>query len=511
MHNKEQLTGKWLELATLGYLGIPCILFFLGWLQPILALALSAGTLAGIVLAWREYSSTSIASESASPSSTGPRPLGWKTVAFAACVALAWCHLSGAGGYGQQKTDWKKHNRVLKDLIDHSWPVEYSGQPITDTAAGPGYLSYAIGYYLPAALVGKAAGWAWANHALFAWTVLGATLCLLWFAHHTSMRIVAVLAFPLLSGLDCIGEGLVHGTWFAAGSEHKEWWALFAQYPSNMTCLFWVPQHGLAGWLLAGVLLHRSLSAPAAAVQVFALSLTALWSPFVFLGGVPLVVVGCLAARGRHLFKPVLLVSAALITAAVGLYSLGHHGIPHHLVWHEPPVMFKRAYLSTTTYSLPLLWSLFGLLEFGLLAVLMMCLLRSWRRRDAWLFWCTVLILLVLPCYRLGEFSDLTMRSCLPALFLLWVFVLRAIRAAAWDQLFARRRFGRSLRTALAVLVIVGAAWPALDLYHAWKRYEHDVPRNPGTLLDFPEKFRIQYIVHKQTPFDLIRKSPAAK
>ena len=41
-------------------------------------------------------------------------------------------------------------------------------------------LTYYVAYYLPAALVGKIAGWTAANVVLFAWSATGAALAFLW-------------------------------------------------------------------------------------------------------------------------------------------------------------------------------------------------------------------------------------------------------------------------------------------------------------------------------------------
>ena len=63
----------------------------------------------------------------------------------------------GAGGFGVGTYDWaNKHNLIFADLVRFSWPVVYHGE---GTPSSGLMLVYYVGYYLPAALVGKVMGW----------------------------------------------------------------------------------------------------------------------------------------------------------------------------------------------------------------------------------------------------------------------------------------------------------------------------------------------------------------
>ena len=57
--------------------------------------------------------------------------------------------ISGAGGVGYQDSDWKKHNALMKDLQERSWPIVYTRDGV------PLPLVYNIAYYMPAALAGR--------------------------------------------------------------------------------------------------------------------------------------------------------------------------------------------------------------------------------------------------------------------------------------------------------------------------------------------------------------------
>ena len=67
-------------------------------------------------------------------------------------------------------------------------------------------LTYYVAYYLPAALVGKIAGWTAANVVLFTWSAAGAALAFLWLVVLSEAPVWRCLAiFVLFSGLDLVG------------------------------------------------------------------------------------------------------------------------------------------------------------------------------------------------------------------------------------------------------------------------------------------------------------------
>ena len=99
----------------------------------------------------------------------------WRHVIILLLTSTTWLSLSGAGGIGYQRGDWMKHESVLKDLIEHTWPVIY------DFYQTPVPLVYYLAFYLPAALAGKIGGWSMGQAAIFLWAFLGVNLAMLWF------------------------------------------------------------------------------------------------------------------------------------------------------------------------------------------------------------------------------------------------------------------------------------------------------------------------------------------
>ena len=151
--------------------------------------------------------------------------------------------------------DWHLRDAVLHDLVVGRWPLGYGPLQGQDTL-----LRAPLGYYLPAALIGKWGGLPRAHFAMAAWTALGATLFLLQVLSLTPARagpaLTAAAVVVLFSGFDIIGS-LFDVPHFIAHwdvTRHLEWWAASYQYSSMTTQLFWVPNHALGGWLTMGLL-----------------------------------------------------------------------------------------------------------------------------------------------------------------------------------------------------------------------------------------------------------------
>jgi hypothetical protein len=446
------------------YLAFPYAIFLAGWLKWYVAL-FGLGIL-GLAL-------FSCLRASSPPGETAPGQsasfrLKPRHIAAALLAALLLLAVSGVGGYGHQDNpDWLKHNAILADLVQQPWPVvyDYGGQPTP--------LVYYLGFYLPAAGVGKLVGWSWANQGLFIWGWLGLTLALLWFL--TLLRRTgpgAYLLFAVFSGLDVIGRSLVLGVApelvkpFVRAFTHIEHWAFGWQYSSQATLLFWVPNQAIAGWVATGLLVFTILnpSENSRKCQLFVVSLTALWSPFVTAGLIPFLLADFIVQGGglpqrikRYASVPNL--GGLVLLTAVGLfYASQQQGLPSALG--EPaglsigfiPNLMQRV----ESRALPLFVLLaFWLLEFGLYCLLIAAAnRRRWDAPTRGLFVAMVVSLLLFPLLRVGTFIDFLMRASIPALFILAIFL-------GWT-LF-NRSTALVVRIALIVLLLIGSVTPLVE------------------------------------------------
>lgn len=411
----------WLELISFIYLGFPLLLFALNWMRLPYAILLSLTLIGGI--GWEWYKSKQYYDQLTRDRVSRPNeePISWLQVLGIICLGILWgCH-SGAGGFAVTNVDWLKHFAVLKDLTLYDWPVVYQ----IPESAEPVPLLYYIGYYLPAALLGKLLGWKAACVTLLVYTIIGVVLSLLWFALAVGRRFVlAVCIFTFLGGLDFFGNRLASGRPLENGLyDFLPWWMgpRSWQYPVNWNLLVFVPHHMIGGWVATGLLVNSSLEKRSLSHVGLLIGLTLLWSPFVFIGLLPFGMFLILHSRFRGVFS----ITNILIASMLGIFLF-----PYFIAHRVPLIRFW----SVTNWRLS--WNqvaLFLLIEVGF--YLMFC--RELRKPSdpllkIWAVVCTLCLLLI-PLYHIGDWNDFNMRVSIPALYVLWIFVVRELMRKRWS------------------------------------------------------------------------------
>lgn len=456
----------WLELISYVYLGLPLLMFTVCWLKSWYAIALSTTLIGGI--AWEWYKSRKHyyqPTQRWGGSRPNVAPISWWQILAIALIGTLWACHSGAGGYARCNGDWIKHFAVLKDLTLYHWPVVYEipGKP------DPVPLVYYIAYYLPAAFVGKYLGWKAALFALQAYTAIGIVLGMLWFALAVGRRFVlTALILTFLGGLDFFGNRLVSGKPLEHGMyDILQWWLGFCswQYSANWSLLVFVPQHMIGAWVATGLLINCSLEKRSLSNVGLIIGLTLLWSPFVFVGLLPFGVFLIFQSRFRGAFSITNILFASLLGALLVPY-FASHSVPLVTGWkmRDWRVSWNRL-------------GLFLLFEVGFY----MIFCRELRRPSEAVLklWGTVCVglLLLIPFYQIGAWNDFCMRASIPALFVLWVFVMRELMRKRW-----------SVETRiLATLVLMGSFTGM-----------HEVAHQLGT---FPQPGpQLQYVNHVFTP-----------
>ena len=483
--------GGGLARVTLGYLGLPLLLFLLGWLKPIYGLPLAAMLFYLLFMLTREINGgecrqSAGSSHSGSPASrwippileTRDAEMTMKTLMVCGVVALLWTGLSGAGGMGLQNGDYLKHNAILKTLILFDWPAGLDDERM---------LVYTIGYYLPAAAVGKVFGWAAANLAQFAWTAAGVWLTLLWFTRLAGGRALFMAPlFVLLSGMDVILWQFFHPESLQWG-RHLEWatgrW--YFQFSSMSTLLFWTPQHALPGWLGAALFLQFRDSSAFQRGTGLLVACVFLWSVFAALG-VALLMLVWLSLRPRHLravFSPP---SAAVLTAAGGALL----------------ITVLASYLLSNDFNFPMefyaramteqgLWPRYGAFLLAEYALVGGCALLLLRRRGgdelAALLCALMAVLAGLHLYKVSGDPDLAMRTSIPLLFVFWCIVCSSLHGGALRRSAPGASIGASvgtlatvfagaLRSLIIAAVVLGAATPFMEIYRSVTHYRMSPP-----------------------------------
>src|SRR6202050_5096800 len=243
-----------LDRMAIVYLTLPLVIFLIGWYQVWVAVPLVACV---------AYSLRSLAA--AFPAAGMRLPVTPLQVCIAVAVGCGWTVFGGTDHLVFTNADWHLRDAVLHDLVAGRWPVGYG-----DLDGKESLLRAPIGYYLPAALLGKWAGLSAAHLTMALWTALGTSLFLLQVLSLTPPRagvaLMTVALIVLFSGLDVIGNLLNEPRFIISWDivRHLEWWAGSYQYSSMTTQLFWVPNHALGGWLMIGMLCRDDRGTPLA-------------------------------------------------------------------------------------------------------------------------------------------------------------------------------------------------------------------------------------------------------
>ncbi|WP_157838770.1 hypothetical protein [Achromobacter sp. DH1f] len=421
------------ECAAFLYLFAPVVVFFatfVRWEIAALAVPLLLSSLVSII---RRTSFEM-------PAGQGKAAM-WYAVLSASCLVIG-----GAGGFAYIPSDWEKHFSILNLLLQNNWPPT-----ITSAAGDVEVLRYSLGWYLVPALVAKTVGAH--NVDLFSagWSLIGLTI---FFSLAASFwpgkkgTIAGPLVFLAFSGMDYIGTQL---TGHMAAPHHYEWWPGWMQYSANLTSLFWVPQHAIAGWI-AVALLMKQWESPTAINHIGVLLFAVLlWSPFITVGLLPIYLVLAM----RHGLRPMALgwwpiASAVVIGLPLVVYlTSGTAALIKGLIWDLPCIGSAPASLCFSPKSYATVMML-EVLPFVVLAWIA-------ERRFRALLAAVAVTLAILPFYRLGLYNDLTMRASAPALAILAILVARTVMSSS-----------PLIALPLAAALMVGAITPFGQLQRAF-------------------------------------------
>jgi len=456
-----------LEGVTLSYVALPFVIFALGWLELWIALPTAGLVLAAVWHAAQQGRNAASGSDPGSPARAS------QIISLAALFLLVafLVAYSGAGGYSYQYDDYLRHNAFLRDLIELPWPASYRWTP---PDGKPGMLAFYIANTLPAAAVGKLLGWKAANFASFLWTICGVYLAVCWF-----LRVVGAASFRLgllflfFGGLDIVGRAVLLGwpsditqllgNWMVEYSLSSTKAAanlmqgVFWYYPSNLSLVYYAPQHVLGPWLCVLVILYDAIHGATCRRSVFLWSLVLLWSAFAFVGLLPFVGLAVLITRGRRLLSLENTLAAAAVLILTLLYiGSNNSDYPHGFLWERQDLL--------KTWPLLLF---FYAVEFGVFALICPRAERGERgvMHEAWR-WLAIACLLAAPWYVLGRYNDLTTKVGIPALVVFQVWIATAL----WSPEAGR---GRLRARVLVALIIVGSLASVSDvargLHHGFK------------------------------------------
>ncbi|MCR5798785.1 MAG: FAD:protein FMN transferase [Lachnospiraceae bacterium] len=415
---------------------------------------------------------------------TEPVKIGPWMMALSALILIVICILIGFGGIFQQAGDWHKHNAVLRDLVNRSWPVYYERYEKS-------MLTYYLGQYMLPALIGKAVrglvmarnggmetdiGFKVASAVMAVWGVTGLYLVYLNLVRITKSDnvkkqfrtlFIMLLFCGALPLAQLVCNDLYSVDMFSLGAHH---WLLvedfMLQYRSNIVMIRWVYPQVIVIWLIVMLFMEHKKH-----TEHYVL----LFAPALLYGTFSIVCFACLGIavavqsfikaedKKKSLFK-IFSLSNICTMATLGTvlitYFLGYMQVekPRYMKFHVQDM------------DLGTVWIIF-IFDFMMFGIYAICTFKE-HKKDI-IYYTTVAVLTVIPVFRMGLCNDWVMGTSIPGLFVIMIFVIELFNT--YDRRVKSEDVDRKLvvrATVTAVVLVIGMWYPLMEIKDNIKVYK---------------------------------------
>ena len=422
------------------YVCLPCWTFLFGWCRSLVSIP------ASLFLLYLCYSFVNRLKKD--------EFVSIDIVAFFSVILLSavLCVCIGMGGVFANFYDYEKHSMVIQDLFTYRWPVVYNENE-------PAMLTYYLGQYLIPSLIGKVF-----NNRIIAELSMGFLgwigvvllyLNLMFAANANTLKkqIILLILFFMFSGmlmpLQIVFQMIVpeefHSFmdphWFKLGN-----WEL--QYSSTLTAIKWVNPQYIIPCLGAMMLYWHKESFADMGFFILPAFLCGTWG---FLCLVVLVVfsysISCV--KQKKINWDIVSVSNILsvfIGCVFFAYFWGN-------LSNDKPDFMRLHLMKSIKYYL------FAVLPF-LLFMIGFYVLLIWKEyKNDYLFVSVILVLTLIPCFKMGMFNDFVMRTSMPALLLLSLYIFKFLLSIEVRSASIKRR-----KIALSICLLLASATPIMEL-----------------------------------------------
>ncbi|MEF9942542.1 MAG: hypothetical protein RR705_03885 [Lachnospiraceae bacterium] len=422
MEEKSSKLG--LQLAY-GYLLLPFLIFVIGWVKVYLAIPIVLIVFFCFLKACKDTSKVWV------PKITKEN-LG--VLLFIIGICALWVYFSGIGKFVFQNADHTVRNTIFNLLVERDWPIinyEILKSELPKTSATG--LVYYIGFWLPSAIIGKMFGLRIGYYSQALWALFG-ILLIYYFICSISKKIEVwpLIILIFFSGLDILGHYLIGTDMSDIGRTlHLEWWDTPYQFSGMTTQLFWVFNQAVPAWLCTILIYVQKNNR----TIVFILACSMLSSTFPFIG---LLLIAAFFACTRNYqltgqedhkvnrckqhmqlflrdtFTLQNVVGGGIIGIVSYLYLSSNIAGDQVMETSSRGIMWEPSLVK---------WILFFVIEVGIY----MMLIYKYEKKNL-LFYFIVLNLVVLSLIKVGTSNDFCMRASIPALFILMLMVIDAVR-----------------------------------------------------------------------------------
>ena len=431
------------------YLFLPILIFFVGWIKPLISIPLC------LVICFCIFRMIKKQNDIWMPAFN--KEIFFQLLPIIVILIL-WVYFSGIGGFVFQNKDHWWRNETFNLLVQEDWPVIVKMN--MKGTMQPRALIYYIGFWLPSAVVGKLFGLnaGYAFQAL--WAVLGLFIIYYLISERLgSFSIKSLLCLIFFSGLDIIGCFLLQIN--LSDFEHFlhiEWWSGF-EFSSNTTQLFWVFNQSIYAWLLTLLILRQKDNRHL--IFFWSCGLRECTLPFV--GMLPFLVYKILdntfhsditistskckfsLLKFNHLFSIENILGGGCIGIVSFLYEIGNISANNH----SSEVTWTKGYL--------MLYILFLLLEVGLYAFV----IYQYQKENL-LYWISLITLAICPILHVGSGQDFCLKASIPALFVLMLLLMDT-----WK--IAHRQHNHRIVIAITLLLLCGSITPCGEFIRTFR------------------------------------------
>lgn len=433
----KNMKDKIIGIVIYFYSVLPTLIFILGWFEWYWAFIF------GVLILTACFKSINVSSQD---SCFITQDFNMKVTLIVLLIVAVWVYLSGIGGYCFQNKDHRVRNSIFNILVEYNWPVVS-----TDGSRG---LIYYIGFWLPAACIGKVFGLEAGYFFQAIWAILG-IFCIYYLIciYRKKWDLLPIIFMIFFSGLDYVGIWLLgkDGMDLILAS-HIEWWAADFQFSSMTTQLFWVFNQALPAWLATILILNQKNCKNI----LFILSLIMLQSTFPFVGLIPIVIYlyikRIIADKNnwKEIFTFQNIVGVIVVGGSVFFYLLGSVSGTKLAVDNAKSMLTEPA-------AQGMRYALFYLLEFGIY----LCFIFRYKKRDP-LVYVIVGILLICPFIKVGSSHDFCMRVSIPALFILMIMCIEGL-----EKIYRDKKIYTLV--VFSILLLLGAITPFNEIHRSVK------------------------------------------
>ncbi len=395
------------------YLLLPIMIFVLGWLKWFWAIPAAVGIGYAYICGVKD-------------DNTDYQDVFQKDTVFKLLLAfgliLFWVYLSGIGGLCFQNTDHNYRTAVFRTLVECEWPVISA-----DASRG---MTYYIGFWLPAAVVGKMFGFDAGYSFQVIWATLGVFITyILLCVWRKKVEVWPLIVMVLFSGLDYVGWWLLNpSTGEFPAMLHLEWWATDFQFSSMTTQLFWVFNQSVPAWVAIMFIMVNAENKNRKNMLLI-LSSIMLSSTFSFGGLLPFVAYFMLKdnkfsqADMKDIFSRQNVLGVLVIGIISFVYLIGNGST--EIITND--TIATAGYVSGLTALLS--YILFYVLEFGVYSIV----IHKNESKNP-IHYIVIGVLLICPLIKVGGAHDFCMRTSIPALFILMLLVIQNLEKYRADK-----------------------------------------------------------------------------